>query len=291
MSAAYWIAFLTISTIALVPLLTAAVLEAFNESNNDKRVEQDVFRLSYETAKKYSELWANADPERTMYLPEREVVRIIAQLPQPLGTDMTIQDAAERPKSCNPLRGNCFGRRRVLTSMQSSSSLIPAQLGAASALLHSLPIVLDSGRIHFHALLQVGGTVWTMAPVNQLVSLPPMLFPQALVDHASERPPLGAPTLTIALAHRGATQVQATMRQIDAVRRLQARWRRHARSRSRRRAGQATVRAIIATSAPRAVWVPRPVDSDSRGSLLGATDASFVTFNPAHAFDSSPRTV
>ena len=156
MSAAYWIAFLTISTIALVPLLTAAVLEAFNESSNDKRVEQGVFRLSYETAKKYSELWANADHERTLYLSEREVVRIIAQLPQPLGTDMTIQDSSDRPASWNPLCGTCFGRRRVLTSTQSSSSLIPAQLGAASALLHSLPIVLDSGRIHFHALLQVG---------------------------------------------------------------------------------------------------------------------------------------
>lgn len=169
-SSAYWIAFQTICNIILVPLLTAAVLEAYAESSNDIGTEQNVFVLSQELAEKYRELWSEADPRRTMFLPEQEVrrasdgfpcgnilmcppwllqiVRLISRLPRPLGTAC----AAGVNATLNPMLTPAKMSRRSL--VQDADPVV-----AATALLRTLPIILDSfGRIHFHILLQVRST-------------------------------------------------------------------------------------------------------------------------------------
>jgi hypothetical protein len=72
-SSSYWISFQVITSIVLVNLIAAVVLEAFAESQNNNPIEHGVFRLTQHLAELYSKLWARLDPSRTMFLQEQEV--------------------------------------------------------------------------------------------------------------------------------------------------------------------------------------------------------------------------
>ena len=130
--ALFWVAYFTMTNFVLISLVTAVVLEAFEEARDDMgltsllgptsggggsssssssggggwgddgEVGSALFRLTHAAAELYARLWAYKDPTGCMLLPLREVVPIVADLPWPLGIagspalTLRVEAAAER---------------------------------------------------------------------------------------------------------------------------------------------------------------------------------------------------
>jgi hypothetical protein len=84
-AALFFISFYTVTANVLFSLLSAALLESFEQSTDDATTAVGVYRLTAVVCDLYATAWARVDVNLTLVLPIPAVVDIIAQLPAPLG--------------------------------------------------------------------------------------------------------------------------------------------------------------------------------------------------------------
>jgi Ion transport protein len=85
-TATIFFVFFFITSVMILAMLTAVILEAFDESSDEDKDIFGVYKLTPNIATLYSWLWVQEDKRVRMLLPIEKVQRIVASLPVPFGT-------------------------------------------------------------------------------------------------------------------------------------------------------------------------------------------------------------